>query len=144
MPEDSLTRRRLEARTEQLPKSSRPIYQVDHYSSQPAATWIAGALLLALLLVGAAVGFPAWWVTLYATATATVTVLMVFIIQHTAGREQAAVQRKLDELLRALPEATESLMLLEEAPEDALRTVEERQRSLRRSTTTAEPHSVEG
>jgi low affinity Fe/Cu permease len=31
-----------------------------------------------------------------------VTLVMVFAIQHPQGREQAATQRKLDELIRAL------------------------------------------
>jgi low affinity Fe/Cu permease len=53
---------------------------------------------------------------------------MVFAIQHTQGREQAASRRKLDELLRALPGARERLMMLEEAPDDVLRDVVEDQR----------------
>jgi low affinity Fe/Cu permease len=54
---------------------------------------------------------------------------MVFTIQHTQTREQAATQRKLDELLRAMPGAAESLMMLEEAPEAFIRDVEEGQRA---------------
>ena len=38
------------------------------------------------------------------------TLVMVFAIQHTQGREQAATQRKLDELIRAMPGANESLI----------------------------------
>jgi hypothetical protein len=33
---------------------------------------------------------------------------MVFVIQHTQARHQAATQRKLDEIVRALPEADNS------------------------------------
>ena len=60
----------------------------------------------------------------FAVGTSAVTLMMVFVIQHTQGREQAATQRKLDELLRALPEAESGLMMLEEAPEEELRDVE--------------------
>ena len=56
------------------------------------------------------------------------TLVMVFAIQHTQGREQAASQRKLDELLRALPGAQERLMMLEEAPDEVLQGVVEDQR----------------
>jgi low affinity Fe/Cu permease len=56
---------------------------------------------------------------------------MVFTIQHTQSREQAATQRKLDELLRALPGAAESLMMLEEAPKEFILEVEEEQREVR-------------
>ena len=38
-----------------------------------------------------------------------------FCIQHTQAREQAATQRKLDEILQALPGADNSLLMLEHA-----------------------------
>ena len=56
---------------------------------------------------------------------------MVFAIQHTQAREQAATQRKLDELIRALPGASEKLMMLEEAPKEVMQKVEEDQRDVR-------------
>jgi low affinity Fe/Cu permease len=56
---------------------------------------------------------------------------MVFAIQHTQGREQAATQRKLDELIRALPNANESLMMLEEASQEVMLKVEDEQRDIR-------------
>jgi hypothetical protein len=59
-----------------------------------------------------------------------VTLVMVFAIQHTQGREQAPTQRKLDELLRSFPGADASLMLLEEAPPEVLLDVEEEQREV--------------
>ena len=62
--------------------------------------------------------------------------MMLFVIQHTQGREQAATQRKLDELLRALPEAESGLMMLEEAPDDVMRDVEIDQRESRESAVT--------
>ena len=46
---------------------------------------------------------------------------MVFIIQHTQSRQQAATQRKLDEIPQALPEADNSLLTLEHASGDELR-----------------------
>ncbi len=60
-----------------------------------------------------------------------ITLVMVFAIQHTQGREQAATQRKLDELIRALPGADESLMMLEEAPRALMLDVENEQRDVR-------------
>jgi len=55
------------------------------------------------------------------------------VIQHTQSREQAATQRKLDELLRALPGAESGLIMLEEASEEAMNEVEEEQRDFKRS-----------
>jgi low affinity Fe/Cu permease len=41
---------------------------------------------------------------------------MVFVIQHTQARQQAATQRKLDEILQALPGADNALMALNTLP----------------------------
>ena len=71
---------------------------------------------------------------------ATLTVIMVFTIQHTQTREQAATQRKLDELLHATPGAAESLMMLEEAPEQFIRAVEEDQRAIRSELVEDDPN----
>jgi low affinity Fe/Cu permease len=57
--------------------------------------------------------------------------MRVFTIQHTQSREQAATQRKLDELLRAVPGAAASLMMLEEAPKETILEVEDEQREVR-------------
>ncbi len=59
------------------------------------------------------------------------TLIMVFAIHHTQGREQAATQRKLDELIRAAPGANESLMMLEEASREFMLDVEGEQRDIR-------------
>jgi low affinity Fe/Cu permease len=125
-------RDRVIPRTEQRTVGSRWLYRIDH-SSQPIVAVTAIVLLVSALIIGIALGFPARWVTLFETATSGVTLVMVFVIQHTQGREQAATQRKLDELLRALPEAQNDLMMLEEASEETMKRVEVGQRGLKRS-----------
>ena len=89
------------------------------------------ALLAALIAVGIGLGFRTGWVVVFEVTTSSITLLMVFVIQHTQGREQSATQRKLDELLRAIPGAAESLMMLEEAPQEFMLQVEEDQRDTR-------------
>ncbi len=111
---------------------SRWLYRIDHYSSQPIVAVTAIVLLISALIIGIALGFPTRWVTAFETATSGVTLVMVFVIQHTQGREQAATQRKLDELLRALPEAQNDLMMLEEDSEETMKRVEVGQRGLKR------------
>jgi low affinity Fe/Cu permease len=125
-------RDRVIPRTEQRTVGSRWLYRIDHYSSQPIVAVTAIVLLISALIIGIALGFPARWVTAFETATSGVTLVMVFVIQHTQGREQAATQRKLDELLRALPEAQNDLMMLEEASEETMKRVEVGQRGLKR------------
>jgi len=126
-----LRRNRIAHRTSQLPATSRILYRIEHYTSFPAiAIGIIGAML-AMIAAGAALGFPSGWVAAFEVSASGVTLIMVFAIQHTQGREQAATQRKLDELLRALPGADESLMMLEEAPPQVMLDVEEEQRDVR-------------
>lgn len=86
---------------------------------------------LALGALVAAIGFPGRWVAGFEVGSSTVTLVMVFVIQHTQGREQAATQRKLDELLRAVPTADESLMMLEEAPQHVMTDVAAGHRDVR-------------
>ena len=87
--------------------------------------------MICLVATGAALGFPTRWVATFEVSVSAITLVMVFAIQHTQGREQAATQRKLDELIRALPGADESLMMLEEAPRRFMLDVEEEQRDVR-------------
>jgi len=107
------------------------LYRIEHYTSFPAVAIGIIAAMVALIAVGAGLGFPTGWVTAFEVSASATTLVMVFAIQHTQGREQAATQRKLDELLRALPGADESLMMLEEAPPQAMLDVEKEQRDVR-------------
>jgi low affinity Fe/Cu permease len=125
-------RYRVVPRVEQRSPGSRWLYRVDHYSSLPIVALAVGLLLLSALVVGIALGFPEGWVIAFESATSAFTLAMVFVIQHTQSREQAATQRKLDELLRALPEAQTGLIMLEEASEETMKEVEEGQRDLKR------------
>jgi low affinity Fe/Cu permease len=121
---------RIGPRTRQLSSSSRWLYRIDHYSSLPMASICVVTALTSAVVVGAVLGFPSGWLVGFEVTTSGVTVLMLFVIQHTQGREQSAIQRKLDELLRALPEAESGLMMLEEATDDTLRDVERLQRDV--------------
>jgi low affinity Fe/Cu permease len=77
-------------------------------------------LVVGWVVVGAFAGFPAWWqITLYSTASS-VTVVMVFAIQHTQRREQLVTQRKLDELVRAQPDADNRVVAAESATDAEL------------------------
>ena len=80
-----------------------------------AAAWIAGWVGL-----GVFVGFPAWWATVLYSSTASVTFVMVFVIQHTQSRQTTALQRKLDELIRAAAHTDQNLIAVEEAPDEEL------------------------
>jgi len=118
-------------RTANLPRNSRVLYRVEHYSSLPGVALSIVVGLIVLVAVGAALGFPTGWVAGFEVGASAVTLMMVFAIQHTQGREQAATQRKLDEILKALPGAADHLIMLEEAPREVMQLVEEQQREAR-------------
>jgi low affinity Fe/Cu permease len=134
-------RDRIVPKTQQLPSSSRRLYLIDHYSSLPMITPIVGLLLTCAIVLGGVLGFPPGWIAAFEVGTSFVTLMMVLVIQHTQSREQAATQRKLDELLRALPQAESRLMMLEEAPDDIMRSVERDQRESK-ETATNDMHQV--
>jgi low affinity Fe/Cu permease len=77
--------------------------------------------------------FPTRLERIFQTLVAAFTLAMVFVIQHTQAREQEATQRKLDEILAALPEADNSVISLEHAPDDQLREAGRKHRDVRDS-----------
>lgn len=81
---------------------------------------VAAAVILGWVVYGVLAGFPSWWDNVLYIASSTITLLMVFAIQHTQARQQSALQRKLDEVLRALPRADDRLIAVEEAPDGEL------------------------
>lgn len=101
-------------------RSSRALHRVGQITSHAAAGLVVVLVVLIWLLVGWLNSFPTWWeVTLYSTSSS-ITLVMVFAIQHTQARQQAAIQRKLDETLRAITGADDRLIAVEEAPDEEL------------------------
>jgi low affinity Fe/Cu permease len=117
-------------RTAQLPFTSKVLHRIEHYSSLPSVAIAVVFAVMCLVGIVAALHFPKLWVNAVEVGVSAVTLVMVFTIQHTQGREQAATQHKLDELLRALPGADDGLMGLEEAPQQVLLDVEAGHRDL--------------
>jgi len=93
---------------------------VDRYASRPVAVVLVLAAVISWVGVSIAAGFPARWEIVFQTLVAAVTLAMVFVIQHTQARHQRATQRKLDEILHALPGADNSLITLEHASDEEL------------------------
>jgi low affinity Fe/Cu permease len=75
------------------------------FAGQPAAFVGAVALILLWGVTGPIFHYSDTWQLVVNTATTIVTFLMVFLIQNSQNRDAAAMQAKLDELIRALPEA---------------------------------------
>lgn len=83
-----------------------------------------GVLVAVIVTIWAAVGlltrFPPWWQTALYSVSSSITLLMVFVLQHTQNHQQMAVQRKLDELIRSFPHADDRLISAEAASTDEL------------------------
>jgi low affinity Fe/Cu permease len=101
-------------------RSSRALHSLGRWSARASAGVVVACVVIGWAVVGVIVGFPRWWETVLYSTAASVTVVMVFAIQHTQHREQLVTQRKLDELLRALPEADDRLIAAESASDDEL------------------------
>ena len=65
-------------------------------------------------------GFSDTWQLVINTGTTIVTFLMVFLIQNTQNRDGAALQAKLDELIRALEGASNHFVGIEHLTEEEL------------------------
>lgn len=100
--------------------TSRLLHRVGDVVANSSAGIVAAGLMVIWAVIGALAGFPSWWQTILYCVTASVTFVMVFVIQHTNARQTSATQRKLDELLRVSEEADNMLIAVEEAPGDVL------------------------
>ncbi len=115
-----------------LSAGSRLLYALDRWAGRPvvALTVVAADLLWVLFSVFR--GFPGRLETVFQAMVAALTLAMVFVIQHTQARHQVTTQRKLDEILRAMPHADNSIIALEDADDDTLRSTHDTHRGLRR------------
>ena len=91
-----------------------------HFTGRPAAFCMAALVVLAWAITGPLFGFSDTWQLVINTGTTIVTFLMVFLIQSTQNRDTAALQIKLDELIRAVHGAQDALIDLEELDDEAL------------------------
>jgi low affinity Fe/Cu permease len=108
------------------PRSSLAVHRVHELTSRPTiAIWV-GVAVVAVWAVIVARSFDESLQFAFDTVCAGVTVVMVFVLQHTQRRSQSALQLKLDELVRAIPQADDHLIGIEASSDDELLDREQR------------------
>lgn len=81
---------------------------------------LAVSIIIIWIITGPIFKFSDTWQLVINTGTTIVTFLMVFLIQNTQNRDSAALQVKLDELIRVIEGAHNALLDLEELDEKDL------------------------
>ena len=106
-----------------------------HSSIALGSAWaFVGAVLVILvwIVTGPMFHFSDTWQLVINTATTIITFLMVFLIQNTQNRDAKAVHLKLDELIRALTNARNELVDLENLSDEELTKLEKQFKSMRK------------
>ena len=101
--------------------ASQCAYWMGHYW----AFIIATLACLIWALSGPFFGFSDTWQLVINTGTTVLTFLAVFLIQNSQNRESKAVQLKLDELIRAVGDANDTLIDIEGTTDDELDALKE-------------------
>jgi low affinity Fe/Cu permease len=122
-----------------LQRISRFLRWIGETTSKAGAAIAVALVLLIFLIILGVKGFPTTWLTTFGAIADVITLIMLFVIQHTQSRHQLVLQLKLDELIRATPRADDRVVKLEIAPDDELAEREKEQlahhESLRESDT---------
>jgi len=84
-----------------------------HWMGQPLAFIISTLLIVLWAFSGPPLHYSDTWQLIVNTATTVLTFLAVFLIQNSQNRDGAAIQAKLDEILRALDKARSEFVGIE-------------------------------
>jgi low affinity Fe/Cu permease len=91
----------------------------------PIAFGAAVLVVIVWAVLGPVFHFSDTWQLVINTGTTIVTFLMVFLIQNTQNRDSEAMQLKLDELIRAIKGADNSMLNSENLTEKELQQLQE-------------------
>jgi low affinity Fe/Cu permease len=110
---------------DRLPLFGRFANATAHASGRPAAFVLCCIVVVVWAATGPVFHYSDTWQLVINTGTTIVTFLMVFLIQNTQNRDGAALQAKLDELIRVTREARNAYVGIEKKPEEKLEELRE-------------------
>jgi low affinity Fe/Cu permease len=99
---------------------SRSAQWTSRQCGRPLTFALAVIVIIVWAITGPVFGYSDTWQLIINTGTTIITFLMVFLIQNSQNRDSAAVQLKLDELIRVTEAARNKLLTLEDSSEDEL------------------------
>ena len=110
-----------------LQRISRMLRWIGEATSSASAAVAVAVMLLVFLLILGIKGFPTSWLVAFGAVADFVTLIMLFVIQHTQSRHQLVLQLKLDELILSNPQADDRVVKLEVAHDDEMAEREQEQ-----------------
>jgi low affinity Fe/Cu permease len=105
----------------------------------PWAFLVAVAVIVVWAVTGPLFRFSDTWQLVINTGTTIVTFLMVFLIQNTQNRDARALHLKMDELISAVQGAKNSMIDIEDLPEEDLRRLQRQFEQLGKRAQQADP-----
>jgi low affinity Fe/Cu permease len=122
-----------------LQRISKFLRWIGEATAKAGAAIIVALVLFVFLIILGIEGFPTTWLTTFGAIADVVTLIMLFVIQHTQSRHQLVLQLKLDELIRASPSADDRVVKLEVAPDAELAAREKEQLAHHESLRESDP-----
>ena len=98
---------------------------IAHQAGRPITFLLAAFIIILWAITGPIFHYSDTWQLIINTGTTIITFLMVFIIQNTQNRDSAAVQAKLDELIR-VSAAQNALIGIEHLTQDEISDISEK------------------
>jgi low affinity Fe/Cu permease len=112
-------------------------------SKLAGSPWAFSAAVIIIVLWGISgplFGFSDTWQLIINTSTTIVTFLIVFLIQNSQNRESAALQLKLDELIKSIKEARNELIDVENLSDEELESLQHQFERLRNGEVPSKHH----
>jgi low affinity Fe/Cu permease len=113
-------------------------------SGHPISTLLAFTVIVLWACTGPLFHYSDTWQLVINTVTTLVTFVMVFLIQSSQNREGEALQIKLDEVIRAIKPADNTLLSLEKLDEGELDLIRARYEKLAQIAHAAHKHRKSG